>query len=236
MSATSVSTVQAYHHGDLRRALLRASLQLLRKKSPEALTLREVARMAGVSHAAPYRHFQDKEALIAAVAEQGFVRLARSIDKATEVDAPLSQRFKAGALAYIRFAQKSPGHFKVMFAQNLQRAGQQQAQQLADEIFEQILRLVQEFKTQNSHVQGLAARAEPREVARIAWATLHGLAQLGISGQISLQGKSELEHLAELSIDNLLFGCVDDSSQSQKSDSQKHAGRRTKVKKSAHGA
>jgi len=66
-----------YHHGDLRRALLDAALELLAREGASALTLREVARRAGVTHAAPYRHFTDKQALLAAVAEEGFTGRTR---------------------------------------------------------------------------------------------------------------------------------------------------------------
>jgi len=71
-----------YHHGDLRRALLDAALELVNELGPSGITLREAARRAGVTHAAPYRHFADKGALLAAVAEQGFVQLLAAIDGA----------------------------------------------------------------------------------------------------------------------------------------------------------
>src|SRR5215207_8044733 len=72
-------TAKTYHHGDLRDALVRAALDILVNEGPEALTLRGVARAAGVSQAAPYRHFADRRALVAAVAEEGFKRLQRAM-------------------------------------------------------------------------------------------------------------------------------------------------------------
>ncbi len=73
-----ISAKRGYHHGDLRAALLEAAREVLAKEGVEALTLREVARRAGVTHAAPYRHFADKEALLAAVATEGFAALTGS--------------------------------------------------------------------------------------------------------------------------------------------------------------
>src|SRR5215467_12607566 len=71
-----------YHHGDLRAALIRAGLAILAEEGVQALTLRAAARRAGVSHNAPYRHFADKEALLAAIAEEGFIDLAARVEEA----------------------------------------------------------------------------------------------------------------------------------------------------------
>ena len=72
-----------YHHGDLRRALIDASIGLIAESGPDGFTLREVARRARVSHTAPYRHFREKSDLLAAVAEQGFLELRKAVDRAT---------------------------------------------------------------------------------------------------------------------------------------------------------
>lgn len=77
---------KSYHHGDLRVALLRASLDLMREQGDHRLTLREVARRVGVSHAAPFRHFRDKNALLAAIAEEGFLRLTACLNTAVLKD------------------------------------------------------------------------------------------------------------------------------------------------------
>src|SRR3712207_4087171 len=97
-----------YHHGDLRRALLDASLDLLRTSGPEALTLRGVARAAGVSQTAPYRHFADRAALVAGVAEDGFRRLFIRLRQAVGTPPAPGETERAGlqrlALEYLRFA------------------------------------------------------------------------------------------------------------------------------------
>src|SRR5262245_23788463 len=104
-----------YHHGDLRRALLDAALEILAEGGAAGLTLREVARRAGVTHAAPYRHFEDKAALLAAVAEEGFRAVyAEMLARSERVKDPVERLYQIGA-AYVLFAVTHPAHFRVMF-------------------------------------------------------------------------------------------------------------------------
>src|SRR5215217_5217974 len=107
------SESRPYHHGDLRSALVRSALELLRAHGPEALTLRAVARAAGVSQAAPYRHFADRRALVAAVAEEGFRRLHAELLAAVQAS-PGPRGFREIALAYVRFARENPAEYRVM--------------------------------------------------------------------------------------------------------------------------
>ena len=104
-----------YHHGDLKRALLDAALELVRTKGAEAFTLREVARRAGVSHNAPYRHFRDRGELLAAVAIEGYERLTQSMVKAAESAADPAERFLQCGFGFLQFALLYPEHFKVIF-------------------------------------------------------------------------------------------------------------------------
>jgi AcrR family transcriptional regulator len=106
---------RAYHHGDLRRALVDASLEAIAELGPEQFTLREAARRAGVSPGAPYKHFEDKDALMAAVAAECSERLGEAMDAATAQagDDPL-ERFRLSGIAYVRFAVQNPAHFRVM--------------------------------------------------------------------------------------------------------------------------
>ncbi|MBW2257316.1 MAG: TetR/AcrR family transcriptional regulator, partial [Deltaproteobacteria bacterium] len=106
----------SYHHGDLRRALVDAALLLIERSGASGVTLRGAARLAGVSQTAPYRHFSDKRALLAAVAEQGFQSLSTQLREASashEGD-PMG-RLRALGVAYVHFAQAQPSHFRVMF-------------------------------------------------------------------------------------------------------------------------
>ena len=104
-----------YHHGHLREALLQGAVRAIAELGPAAFTLREVARRAGVSHNAPYRHFRDKDALLAAVAAQGFRELTRAMRDAGERQAMALDKLKQSGLAYVSFAVRRPEHFTVMF-------------------------------------------------------------------------------------------------------------------------
>src|ERR1700758_5049161 len=98
-----------YHHGDLRHALIQAGLEILSAGGAATLDLRKVARKAGVSHAAPYRHFADKQALVAAINEEGFRQLAERI-QSTVREAPdeTFEQLQAIAIAYVQFAREHP--------------------------------------------------------------------------------------------------------------------------------
>src|SRR5438045_6558281 len=106
---------KAYHHGDLRTALLEAAAELLDEGGPEAVSLRECARRAGVSHAAPYRHFETKDALLFALADEGFGWLAESGAKAMHGIRNARERLDAYGAAYVRFAIENPARFRLMF-------------------------------------------------------------------------------------------------------------------------
>src|SRR5215467_8023087 len=104
-----------YHHGNLREALLEAAIRLIAEVGPTAFTLREVARRAGVSHNAPYRHFQDKDDLMAAVAAQGFQELTAAMLEAAGQRSDVREQLKQAGLGYVTFALRCPEHFTVMF-------------------------------------------------------------------------------------------------------------------------
>jgi len=99
-------TVATYHHGDLRAALLKAAARTLEKDGPDAISLRDLARGAEVSHNAPYRHFSDRRALLDALAAEGYAQLA---------DALRGKPWREQAVAYVRFALATPERFRLMF-------------------------------------------------------------------------------------------------------------------------
>lgn len=98
--------MSTYHHGTLRPALLRAAARILEKEGRDAISLRELARRAGVSHNAPYRHFADRQALLAALVEEGFALLAAAL---------AGKPWREQAMAYLRFALANPERFRLMF-------------------------------------------------------------------------------------------------------------------------
>ncbi|MFB7371354.1 TetR/AcrR family transcriptional regulator [Streptomyces sp. NPDC056222] len=108
-----MSSRSTYHHGDLRQAVLSAALDVIATEGPSALSLRDLARRAGVSHAAPAHHFKDRAGLLTAVATEGFDLLAAALAQAKDL--------KDAGVRYVRFATEHPAHFQVMFQPDLHR-------------------------------------------------------------------------------------------------------------------
>jgi AcrR family transcriptional regulator len=206
----------AYHHGDLRRALVDAAIPLLRDGGPEALTLRAVARAAGVSQTAPYRHFADRAELVAAVAESGFRRLhARLVDAARAPAAALGQPpataragLQAIAMAYVRFALEHPAEYRVMFGGDMATlaASRRDLATARDEVFALLrggIAMLQE--------QGLVREGDSRTIALTAWALVHGLVMLALDGQVSGAEGASPEELTRAATGLLMFGMASES-------------------------
>ena len=157
---------RGYHHGDLRRALLDTALALIEARGPDDVSLREVARQVGVSPAAVYRHFPDKQALMEAVAGEGLVRLAAAQHAAAEACSDLHARFAASGKAYVRFALDNPGLFRATFTY----PGLKSADPSRDEA----------GRLLHGHAMALADgdTKAAQLVATRAWALVHGLALL----------------------------------------------------------
>jgi AcrR family transcriptional regulator len=182
-----------YHHGDLRRALLDATLELVREKGPEGFTLRAAARAAGVSDAAPYHHFEDKEALLAAVAEEGFRRLHSELEHAAQAHESPSARALGMGVAYVLFAAAHPSHFRVMVGRHLQRPERfPSLAQAAAEAFQ----LVRDTLLEAIGAER-AAELPADQVIYGAWGLVHGLAFLAIDGHLGAIG-AERERLEQL--------------------------------------
>ncbi|MBI3073426.1 MAG: TetR/AcrR family transcriptional regulator [Deltaproteobacteria bacterium] len=178
---------KAYHHGNLRPALIKAALALIAKKGPRGLTLREAARRAGVTHAAPYRHFADKAALLDAVAQEGFRLLEEMMrarrDAVSEGEA-LVRLLEIGQ-AYVAFAIDNPSYFQVMFGPDpYEGPGESLALKHANETFAILVNAVTEC--QKGGV--IATDWSARDVALTAWSAIHGFAMLQISRRLELGG------------------------------------------------
>jgi len=183
-----------YHHGDLRRALVDAALTLVSQGGLAPLTLRQVARAALVSPAAPYAHFADKSALLAAVAEEGFHALARSMRASAARHRRPRARLEAMGVAYVRFAVAHPAHFQVMFSSTLaDRWREPPLNQVSLSTFELLVEAVRAVLTEAGHT-----RADPFEAALLGWSTVHGLSSLWLEGPIQRVSKTKhsIEHLA----------------------------------------
>ena len=168
----------AYHHGDLREALVEGALGILREEGLEALTLRAVARRVGVSQAAPYRHFTDRRALVAAVAERGFERLQQTMLQRMR-EAQGRGGLKMVALAYVQFGLANPAQYRVMFGPEVARTDDLPALR---ETARGVLGFVAEGIGQLQGA-GLVGEGDPWKMAVATWATLHGLVMLTLDGQ-----------------------------------------------------
>jgi AcrR family transcriptional regulator len=116
MKTTTVATeAKPYHHGDLRRALMDSADAILERDGPNALSLRAVAREAGVSPAAPYHHFKDKDELLSAIAQEGFGRLKTALADACKSETDPRRKMSDLGVAYVKFAQSHPALYQVMY-------------------------------------------------------------------------------------------------------------------------
>lgn len=183
-----------YHHGDLRNALIAVGLEILAQDGVSALSLREVARRAKVSHTAPYRHFVSKEALLVAIAEEGFheltARLAEAGGKHTTNPRKL---FEEIAWAYVKFAQDKPDHLRVMFSDLITDWDAYPTLRAAGlEAFHLLVNMVR-----GGQAAGVIRKGNAEHMAVAGWSSVHGFALLLIAGQIRLTiGEADAEQLA----------------------------------------
>ena len=171
----TLSTSRRYHHGELGPALLAAALSLLAEDGVEALSLRAVARRAGVSAMAPYRHYADKNALVAAVAAHGFVALGDAL-RAADGAAQPGRALVAQAVAYVRYALANPMLFRLMF-------GAKRPDALPDPALEAAGAAT--YAVLSRRVAAETPPEQDRDARTIGcWSLVHGLALLFLDGEI----------------------------------------------------
>ena len=185
---------RAYHHGNLERALVETAVGMIQDAGVQALTLRGVGLRLGVSRTALYRHFDDKEALLARVASEGFKRfreaLSASVARAAKRHA---DPMPAMAAAYIHFARSNPSHYQTMFSGVLADWGGHPELSLhAEAAFNVLLDAIR-----REQQQGRIGPGNPVELAEITWALSHGIATLGMARQLQ-RTPTPLEDLAAL--------------------------------------
>jgi AcrR family transcriptional regulator len=182
-----VKKSRPYHHGNLKAALLEAAVKVLGKVGPHAFTLREVARRAAVSHNAPYRHFRDKDELLAAVAAEGFTRLGDTmLSAAAAAGTPLDAVLCNGR-GYVQFAVEYPEHFSAMFDRPAEidddpayaQAGRRAFHVLFDNI-------------EAAQKSGQLPGGDPNPLALAAWSMVHGVAKLAVAGRLPFATKEAL--------------------------------------------
>jgi AcrR family transcriptional regulator len=200
--ATATDRRDTYHHGDLKRALTEAALELVTEKGPKGFTLREVARRAGVSAAAPYRHFSDKAQLLGAVATQGFIQLHATLSAATDEKADLTRQVLDMGRAYVRWAVTHPDYYQVMFGSELDKSDKRELLTAGARAFDDLLDAI--VRCQQAK---LVPAGDPREIAGPTWSLLHGISMLTIGSDFSHVGiREDPQELAERALRGLLFG------------------------------
>ena len=163
-------------HGDVRRLVLDAAIAIIELEGAESLSMREVARRAGVSHQAPYHYFGERSGSFAAISEEGFTGLAQAFRDVHETEMPAT---KAGFIAYLNFAREHVGHFRVMFRNDICGvATHARTQTAADSAFDELRLMV-------SRITG--PEIDPNKAftfAAMLWSLSHGLATLVIDGPL----------------------------------------------------
>ncbi|BBX94818.1 TetR/AcrR family transcriptional regulator [Mycobacterium lacus] len=166
-------TRPTYHHGDLRAVILTEAARLVAERGADRVSLRELARGAGVSHAAPAHHFTDRRGLFTALATQGFRLLAEAL-------AAARPRFADAALAYVRFAIAHPGHYQVMFNRSLLDSSDAELAAAEAAAGAELSRGV-------STLHDPKARADPAGAQLAAWSLVHGFSMLWLNDAVNEQ-------------------------------------------------
>lgn len=166
-----------YHHGDLRRALVDSALGMLQESKSWQFTLREVARRAGVSHAAPYRHFSDRAALLSELAKVGFEMLGVQLSAALLESFSVEKQIVAVAKAYINFGDTNPALYQLMFSNNAGDVEEVHLNERATAALNVLITLLERgqnegvFKDHSTHGHAVAC-----------WSLVHGLTMLSMNG------------------------------------------------------
>ena len=177
--------------------MLEAAESLIREQGAEQVSLRGIARAAGVSHAAPYHHFSDLEDLLAAVAAGGFARLTRlMLEREAEITDDRLARLREAGIAYVGFAAEHPELYRLMFSGRLKGSRiHPELERESDATYDTLGALLAEaLDPETADATGTG----PNEVARASWALVHGLAMLLIDGRldVDLQSDSDVREVA----------------------------------------
>jgi AcrR family transcriptional regulator len=195
---------KAYHHGDLKNALIQAGRELLERTGSEEFDLRTLSRTVGVSHAAPYRHFADKRALIYSIVEEGFKELAEALEKALASTVQKTEdRLQAVAVAYVRFARQNPALMREMFADWVAEDEASSVYQAGKAVFRMYSGIIR-----SGQEKGEVTDDDTDEVAGVFLSQIHGLAMLVIDGQTRHYAKEEagIDQMVAFGIRTLYHG------------------------------
>jgi len=194
---------RGYHHGNLKQALVDATLVLIEEKGPQGFTMAEAAKAAGVSPAAPYRHFSGKEELIGELARQGFEIFADQMEFAYKTGAPSAlASFEATGRAYLAFARKHPGHYIAMFASGVRVNADPDLAFASNRAMTVLSRAAQELLNRLPENR----RPPASMVSQHIWAMSHGVVELFARGEPGARAPFSPEDLLESGIGVYLRG------------------------------
>ncbi|WP_195724506.1 TetR/AcrR family transcriptional regulator [Paenibacillus monticola] len=194
-----------YHHGDLRKTLIHVGIELISESGASSLDLRKVARIAGVSHAAPYRHFADKKALIAAISEEGFNLLAIEMEQAISMKANSAhEQLRGMGHAYVQFAITNPSLVREMFSGlTIEREAYPSLYDISKKLFNMI-----ETVVIIGQEKGNIKKSDSNELTCAIWSMMHGTAILIIENQLKpvTMQINGIEHITQVCMDSLILG------------------------------
>jgi AcrR family transcriptional regulator len=195
----AATTTRPYHHGNLRSELLACAERALSEGGLAQLSLRDLARQAGVSHAAPRRHFADKQALLDALAQDGFERLGHELREAMDdAGEAFDARLAALARSYVRFATRHAALLELMFATKHRPDAADSLRAAGEAAFAAPLALIT-----GGQASGAVVPGDPEVVATVAWATVQGLASIANAGMLD---DAALDGLVASATERLVLG------------------------------
>lgn len=192
MNNVNITKQRAYHHGNLRAALIKATLRAIAEDGPEGFTLRDVARRAGVSPAAPYRHFQDKDELLAAVAGECAERIGAMMEEAVAAEpGDALAKFRASGIAYVRFVVAHPEHFRALNVPGIVAKMPEEQRRQWDG-----WNTAQREALAEAQRAGVIADIPLDDLCLAAGALVHGLGHMIVEGQLGAVDAARAEKLA----------------------------------------
>ncbi len=204
MKKSSIKKKKSYHHGNLPETLIKATLELIESTRSTAFSIRDISKLAGVSHAAAYRHFAGRDEILAVVAERGFVTFKDYLKVAREGEGKnLLEAFRAQIEAYIRFALSHPIHFRLMFSNEARGLIQGRFEQAAAASFLEMQSLALELIE-----SGQFRKIPIQQATTVIWSSIHGFSELVLNGFFSdsIKDADDAVKVSQLLSDNLLNG------------------------------
>jgi AcrR family transcriptional regulator len=203
----------AYHHGDLKNALIEEALHMVEEEGVESISLRDITKRVGTSRSAIYRHFDSKEALMREVVMAGFARLAAHLEPAlTREGLGTIERFRTMAERYMEFARTYPALYRMIFGERAMQA-REAVHDIEDPMQETGFHALRSL-VERAQREGLIKKEDPMLIATVIWTTMHGQAILLIDGHLHM--RENFDAVFEMAFNTLLEGLSTTSAKVQK--------------------